>query len=223
MHCCMACRCVDSLNALKHEALLWRERALQVVRQNSLFMRQQLLRSEVCGPVSRSGLLLALLALVWHASLAVHKVCHRARPCDAPPRCKPKRLWRCCASSSACSAPGPALTAVPCWPGVWLAGRYAGGPGYGGHGAGGPVGSGGCCWRHGQPASRQLPTLPPHRKPPPSDCGSPWCLCACCLACWACQGGGRVPIRVAHCVGAFSLRLTGAFKATPHLKPKQAC
>ena len=46
-HCRMARRCVDSLNALKHEALLWRERALQVVRQNSLFMRQQLLRSEV--------------------------------------------------------------------------------------------------------------------------------------------------------------------------------
>ena len=60
MHCCLACRCVDALNALKHEALLWRERALQVVRQNSLFMRQQLLRSEVCGPVSSSGLVLAV-------------------------------------------------------------------------------------------------------------------------------------------------------------------
>ena len=51
--CCA--RCVDSLKGLKHEALLWRERALQVVRQNSLFMRQQLLRSEVGGSLcSRS-------------------------------------------------------------------------------------------------------------------------------------------------------------------------
>ena len=49
MHCCLARRCVGSLNALKQDALLWRERTVQVVRQNSLLMRQQQPRSQVRG------------------------------------------------------------------------------------------------------------------------------------------------------------------------------
>ena len=39
-------RFMESMAALKQEALLWRERALQVVRQNSVFVRQQLMRPE---------------------------------------------------------------------------------------------------------------------------------------------------------------------------------
>ena len=75
MHCSLACRCVGSLNALKQEALLWRERTVQVVRQNSLLMRQQQLRPQV------RGLAHQLPRLVIHLAFghAVEEVCRRPR------------------------------------------------------------------------------------------------------------------------------------------------
>ena len=54
------------MGALKREAMLWRERALHVVRQNSLFVRQQMMRPEVrplTAAAAAASLALLLAAL----------------------------------------------------------------------------------------------------------------------------------------------------------------